>query len=49
MIAQSAFTVSDLFITHYALLLPLIPLAGGLAFGALMASGQRGSEGGRNR
>jgi hypothetical protein len=33
-IAQSAFTVSDLFITHYALLAPLIPLAGGLAFGA---------------
>jgi len=39
MIAQSAFTVSDLFITHYALLLPLIPLAGGLAFGALMQAG----------
>ena len=35
MVAQSAFTVSDLFITHYALLLPLIPLAGGLAVGAL--------------
>ncbi len=34
MVAQSAFTVSDLFITHYALLLPLIPLAAGLAFGA---------------
>jgi hypothetical protein len=33
MVAQSAFTVSDLFITHYALLLPLIPLAGGVAFG----------------
>ncbi len=31
MLAQSAFTVSDLFITHYALLLPLIPLAAGLA------------------
>jgi hypothetical protein len=31
-VAQSAFTVSDLFITHYALLLPLLPLAGGLAF-----------------
>jgi hypothetical protein len=34
-VAQSAFTVSDLFITHYALLLPLIPLAGGLAFGTV--------------
>ena len=42
MIAQSAFTVSDLFITHYALLLPLIPLAGGLAFGALMGEGHEG-------
>ncbi len=30
-VAQSAFTVSDLFITHYALLLPLIPLTVGLA------------------
>jgi hypothetical protein len=44
MIAQSAFTVSDLFITHYALLLPLIPLAGGLAFGALMGEGHEGPE-----
>jgi len=35
-VAQSAFTVSDLFITHYALLFPLIPLAGGLAAGALL-------------
>jgi hypothetical protein len=35
-IAQSAFTVSDLFITHFVLLLPLIPLAGGLAAGSLM-------------
>jgi hypothetical protein len=35
MVAQSAFTVSDLFITHYALLLPLIPLAGGVAFGVV--------------
>lgn len=33
MVAQSAFTVSDLFITHYAILLPLIPLAAGLAVG----------------
>jgi len=41
MVAQSAFTVSDLFITHYALLLPLIPLAGGLAVGAIGAWGQR--------
>ena len=29
-VAQSAFTVSDLFITHYALLVPLIPLGVGL-------------------
>ena len=50
MIAQSAFTVSDLFITHYALLLPLIPLAGGLAFGALMQAGResKGEDGHRN-
>lgn len=50
MIAQSAFTVSDLFITHYALLLPLIPLAGGLAFGALMQAGResKGEDGNRN-
>ncbi|MCS7282091.1 MAG: glycosyltransferase family 39 protein [Anaerolineae bacterium] len=29
-VAQSAFTVSDLFITHYALALPLVPLTAGL-------------------
>ncbi len=34
MVAQSAFTVSDLFITHYALAVPLIPLTAGLAAGA---------------
>ncbi len=34
MVAQSAFTVSDLFITHYAILLPLVPLTAGLAFTA---------------
>ena len=34
-VLQSAFTVSDLFITHYILLLPLIPLSAGLAVGAL--------------
>jgi hypothetical protein len=39
-VAQSAFTVSDLFITHYALLLPLIPLAGGLAVGTLWQVGR---------
>ena len=44
MIAQSAFTVSDLFITHYALLLPLIALAGGLAFGALLRTGSEGTR-----
>lgn len=32
-IAQSAFTVSDLFITHYALIVPLIPLGIGIAAG----------------
>jgi hypothetical protein len=32
-VAQSAFTVSDLFVTHFALLLPLIPLTAGLAVG----------------
>jgi hypothetical protein len=35
-VAQSAFTVSDLFITHFALLYPLIPLTGGLAVAALV-------------
>jgi Dolichyl-phosphate-mannose-protein mannosyltransferase len=42
-VAQSAFTVSDLFITHYALIYPLIPLTGGLAVAALM-QGQRGGS-----
>jgi hypothetical protein len=36
-VLQSAFTVSDLFVTHYALLLPLIPLAAGLAVAAVVA------------
>ena len=50
MVPQSAFTVSDLFITHYALLLPLIPLAAGLALGAAWGafrfrSGARHGEG----
>jgi hypothetical protein len=35
-VAQSAFTVSDLFITHDALFLPLIPLAAGMAAGTLL-------------
>jgi hypothetical protein len=39
-VAQSAFTVSDLFITHYAMLVPLIPLAGGLSFGVIWARGR---------
>jgi hypothetical protein len=34
-IAQSAFTVSDLFITHYAMLLPLIPISAGVAAAAV--------------
>jgi hypothetical protein len=48
-VAQSAFTVSDLFITHYALLLPLIPLAAGASVAMLaaplwpVASGGRGT------
>lgn len=41
MVAQSAFTVSDLFITHYVVLLPLIPLAGGLAAVTLLAACRR--------
>jgi hypothetical protein len=41
LVAQSAFTVSDLFITHYALLLPLIPLVGGLGSAGLLARGIR--------
>ena len=41
-VAQSAFTVSDLFITHYAMLVPLIPLTGGLAFSVVWAWGSRG-------
>jgi hypothetical protein len=35
-VAQSAFTVSDLFITHYALLLPLIPLSVGTLASSLL-------------
>lgn len=35
MIAQSAFTVSDLFITHFALMAPLLPLLAGAAVGSL--------------
>ncbi|MGC8779516.1 MAG: ArnT family glycosyltransferase [Anaerolineae bacterium] len=34
-VAQSAFTVSDLFITHYALIVPLVPLGAGLTAGRL--------------
>jgi hypothetical protein len=40
-VAQSAFTVSDLFITHFAMLYPLIPLAGGLAVAALVGGVRR--------
>jgi hypothetical protein len=40
-VAQSAFTVSDLFITHFALLYPLIPLTAGLAVAALVREWQR--------
>ena len=53
-VAQSAFTVSDLFITHYAILVPLIPLTGGLAFGVIWEWGRagvekQGSQGSRGR
>jgi len=53
-VAQSAFTVSDLFITHYAMLVPLIPLTGGLAFGVVWEWGRggvrkQGSQGSRER
>jgi len=34
-VAQSAFTVSDLFITHSALLMPLVPLSAGVLAGEL--------------
>ena len=37
-VTQSAFTVSDLFVTHFALLAPLVPLSGGLAFGHVFRS-----------
>ncbi len=40
-VAQSAFTVSDLFITHYALIVPLVPLGIGLTAGELWESGLR--------
>ena len=48
-VAQSAFTVSDLFITHYALLLPLLPLIGGLAFGVIWTwgEGEHARQGGK--
>jgi hypothetical protein len=39
-VAQSAFTVSDLFITHYALLTPLVPLGIGLVVERLCAQGR---------
>ncbi len=47
-IAQSAFTVSDLFITHYVLLLPLVPLSAGIAVAvihqALWPAGQAAGD-----
>lgn len=36
-VVQSAFTVSDLFITHYALITPLVPLGVGVTAGRLHA------------
>lgn len=44
-VLQSAITVSDLFITHYAVLVPLIPLTGGLAFGVIWEYGSGGVGG----
>ncbi len=35
-VLQSAFTVSDLFITHFALVTPLVPLAAGLAISEII-------------
>jgi 4-amino-4-deoxy-L-arabinose transferase-like glycosyltransferase len=43
-VAQSAFTVSDLFITHYALLVPLIPLGVGLVTARLFAAARERSS-----
>ena len=40
-VAQSAFTVSDLFITHDALLMPLVPLSAGVLAGELLKIGER--------
>jgi hypothetical protein len=36
-VLQSAFTVSDLFITHFALLTPLVPLVAALSVGEIVA------------
>ena len=40
-VVQSCFTVSDLFITHFALLLPLLPLLGAAAADLLAQHGRR--------
>lgn len=40
-VVQSCFTVSDLFITHFALLLPLLPLLGAAAADLLARHGRR--------
>jgi hypothetical protein len=45
-VAQSAFTVSDLFVTHYALLVPLIPLGVGLIAAGVLST-VRDLHGGR--
>ena len=39
-VLQSAFTVSDLFITHFALVTPLIPLIAALSFGEILRVGE---------
>jgi hypothetical protein len=43
-VLQSAFTVSDLFITHFALVTPLIPLAAGLALGEVVGWARGGGR-----
>jgi hypothetical protein len=43
-VAQSAFTVSDLFITHSALLMPLIPLSAGVRAGELFKTARDAAQ-----
>ena len=43
-VAQSAFTVSDLFITHSALLMPLVPLSAGVLAGELFKTARDAAQ-----